>query len=341
MTIFRVILLGSLLSVASAASGIGCFASSGDLEFNDSYTWQSSSYCTSQCTDAGASVLGLTLGGDCWCGNAIPDHEVDSSYCNTPCFGWNAEPCGGTGYFTVFLTGVGTVENPEALTGGDSSSASSSASSVSSAASSVQASTRRTHTSFSAAASTSDSVSSTTSSSELTTSTTTTSSSTTSTSTSQADSTVYATTEATITLSASSTAVASPVQTSPVQTVSASDSNTSTKSGIGGGAIAGIVIGVIVGLAAIGALAFFIIRHRRARDNDEGWVDYRGKRTAPSYNAPPLPQEKLSSNSVNSGRVAIVDQRLNPVMMDRRMSDGSVSDEQDYSRKILRVVNMD
>lgn len=37
-----------------------------------------------------------------------------------------------------------------------------------------------------------------------------------------------------------------------------------------------------------------------------------------------------------------VDQRLNPAMLgERRISDGSLADEQDYSRKILRVANPD
>lgn len=37
-----------------------------------------------------------------------------------------------------------------------------------------------------------------------------------------------------------------------------------------------------------------------------------------------------------------IDQRLNPVMLgERRLSEGSLADDRDYSRKILRVANPD
>lgn len=39
----------------------------------------------------------------------------------------------------------------------------------------------------------------------------------------------------------------------------------------------------------------------------------------------------------SSGGLSISDQRLDPVMVQRRLSSGSIADEQDYSRRILRV----
>ncbi|KAK9323082.1 hypothetical protein V1517DRAFT_321441 [Lipomyces orientalis] len=336
----QLLIVFALLARVDAATlvFVGCYADHGSLVFNETYQYQTSSWCLGFCTPMGDSVLGLTQGADCWCGNAIPSDKVDSSYCNTPCFGFGKDDCGGTGYFSVYLTGVGTLENPEALT--ESSSSSSAIPSTS--------------TSTSASASTSSPSSSASDSTESAT----TESSPTTTSTSSQDTANSFTTDVTV------TATVRPSQTSDVSssTDSANDANatgdsssanssnsasSSSKSGISGGAIGGIVVGVIAGLAIVAGLVFFFIRRRRRDDDD--WSDYHGAKgksraLGGSSSSNPLAgqqQEKLSSNSFNSGRVAIVDQRLNPVMMERRLSDGSLSDEQDYSRKILRVVNMD
>ena len=39
----------------------------------------------------------------------------------------------------------------------------------------------------------------------------------------------------------------------------------------------------------------------------------------------------------SDGTISMTDSRLDPVMAQRRLSDGSIADNQDYSRKILRV----
>lgn len=39
----------------------------------------------------------------------------------------------------------------------------------------------------------------------------------------------------------------------------------------------------------------------------------------------------------SSGGTSTTDSRMDPVMAHRRMSDGSIADNQDYSRRILRV----
>lgn len=38
-----------------------------------------------------------------------------------------------------------------------------------------------------------------------------------------------------------------------------------------------------------------------------------------------------------SGSISMTDSRLDPVMAHRRLSDGSIADNEDYSRRILRV----
>ncbi|KAK9243209.1 hypothetical protein V1506DRAFT_545139 [Lipomyces tetrasporus] len=336
------IVLARLAHVESATLKLaGCYAGSGSLVFNSTYQYQTSSWCQGLCAPIGDSVLGLTLGGDCYCGNAIPSDEVDSSNCNTPCFGFGQDDCGGTGYFSVYLTGVGTIENPEALSESvSSSSAKSSTSTSTSTSTSASAST-------SSPSSTSDSTESATTESSPTTAST--SAPDTATSFSTSDVTVTATVRPSQTSDVSSTDSANDANATGDSSSanSSSSASSSGKSGISGGAIGGIVVGVVAGLAIIAGLVFFFIRRRRRDDDD--WSDYHGAKgksrgfggSSPSNPLAAQQQEKLSSNSINSGRVAIVDQRLNPVMMERRLSDGSLSDEQDYSRKILRVVNMD
>lgn len=41
----------------------------------------------------------------------------------------------------------------------------------------------------------------------------------------------------------------------------------------------------------------------------------------------------------SSGGLSMSDARLDPVIAHRRMSDGSIADNEDYSRRILRVTN--
>lgn len=91
--------------------------------------------------------------------------------------------------------------------------------------------------------------------------------------------------------------------------------------------VAGIAAGVVVGVVALTAFAgglflFLKSRKRRAieeehRNNLVGWYGQK----------PPT----SSSGSIS-------DSRLEPsVMMQRRQSDGSIADNQDYSRRILKV----
>jgi cell wall integrity and stress response component len=136
-----------------------------------------------------------------------------------------------------------------------------------------------------------------------------------------------------------------------------------TSSGVSGGAIAGIVIGVVAGFAAIILLLIFLWRRNSGRGSNHD--NYTGGTKSPTAFSDPfgvmvedkasfglspphnhannLPT-RINSNSNSSGdnNFMAVDQRLNPVMLgDRRLSEGSIADERDYSRKILRVANPD
>ena len=118
------------------------------------------------------------------------------------------------------------------------------------------------------------------------------------------------------------------VVTAPGQAGAASGSTKSTKSsGTNKAAIAaGVVVG-LVGVCALAGGAFLFLRARKRRSVEE---EYRRNAAISGITGGSKPD---SASSVS-------DSRLEPsVMMQRRMSDGSIADNQDYSRRILKVSN--
>lgn len=108
---------------------------------------------------------------------------------------------------------------------------------------------------------------------------------------------------------------------------SSSDGGNDKKDGPNVAAIAaGVVVGVIVFGAGIGGLFFFMRRKRNAEIEEE-------HRRNAAVNA----FINGSKPPGSSGSISMTDSRLDPVMAHRRLSDGSIADNQDYSRRILRV----
>lgn len=94
--------------------------------------------------------------------------------------------------------------------------------------------------------------------------------------------------------------------------------------------VAGIAAGVVVGVVAAGALIggiFFYIRRKRNAEIEE---EHRRNAAVNAFISGSKPPS-------SSGSVSMTDARLDPVMAHRRMSDGSIADNEDYSRRILRV----
>lgn len=91
---------------------------------------------------------------------------------------------------------------------------------------------------------------------------------------------------------------------------------------------AGSVVGVIAVAAVIGVAVFFVRRRRNAEIEEE-------HRRNAAVNA----FINGSKPPGSSGSISMTDSRLDPVMAHRRLSDGSIADDQDYSRRILRVTN--
>ncbi|KAF2758160.1 hypothetical protein EJ05DRAFT_500677 [Pseudovirgaria hyperparasitica] len=117
--------------------------------------------------------------------------------------------------------------------------------------------------------------------------------------------------------------------TTVVQTVPGSvqtETSAPTKSPENGSNTAAIAAGVVVAVLAVAAIiggVFFFLRRRRSQHEAEA---YRRHQSMQSFTQKP-PQTASS------------DTRLDPEIMMRRQSDGSIADNQDYSRRILQVRN--
>jgi len=91
---------------------------------------------------------------------------------------------------------------------------------------------------------------------------------------------------------------------------------------------AGVVVGVVAIAAAAGGLWFFMRRRRNTEIEEE----HRRNAAVNAFISGSKPPG-------SSGSISMTDSRLDPVMAHRRLSDGSIADNEDYSRKILRVTN--
>ncbi|CAJ2509021.1 Uu.00g140470.m01.CDS01 [Anthostomella pinea] len=119
-----------------------------------------------------------------------------------------------------------------------------------------------------------------------------------------------------------------------VQTVTASsepETDSNSKSSGSKTNTAGIAAGVVVGVVVIAAIAggmFFWMRRKRNSELEE---EHRRNAAVNAFISGGKPPS-------SSGGLSMADSRMDPVM-NRRGSDGSIADNQDYSRRILRVTN--
>lgn len=144
--------------------------------------------------------------------------------------------------------------------------------------------------------------------------------------------------------------VSAPSQTGAQDSTSANTA-ASGSSKLSGGSIAGIVIGVIGGLALIGALIFLVFFYRkRARSASPipSTVDMTEHRAsqASSFARGVFPQgnsHDLSGSSTLGRKHTFTDNRLKTDIYPNGARDSSVSlqDNEDYSRPVLRLTNPD
>lgn len=90
--------------------------------------------------------------------------------------------------------------------------------------------------------------------------------------------------------------------------------------------VAGSVAGVVGAALMIGGIFFFVRRRRNSEIEEEH-----------RRNAAVNVFINGSKPPGSSGSMSMTDSRLDPVLAHRRMSDGSIADNEDYSRRILRV----
>lgn len=94
------------------------------------------------------------------------------------------------------------------------------------------------------------------------------------------------------------------------------------------GIAAGVVVGV-VSLAGIIAGVMLYLQRKRRREVEE---EYRRQAAVNSFGG---------TGKLHTSNSSMNDSRLDPEVMLRRQSDGSIADNQDYSRRILKVTNPD
>jgi cell wall integrity and stress response component len=93
----------------------------------------------------------------------------------------------------------------------------------------------------------------------------------------------------------------------------------------------GIAVGVVVGLIAIAGLVlgvFLFLRHKRRRDAEE------------EYKRQAAVNQFVNGNKSHNSSGSMNDTRLEPDILQRRDSTGTIADNQDYSRRILKVCHV-
>jgi cell wall integrity and stress response component len=113
----------------SAAQNVyqGCYQLDSTLNLTDTSIYQSKGRCGGQiCEVKNYAVFGMTSGSQCLCGNSIPAKQVTPDHCQIQCPGYPDDTCtsifdevnigGGTGYISVWLTGVGKLTGNAATT---------------------------------------------------------------------------------------------------------------------------------------------------------------------------------------------------------------------------------
>lgn len=104
--------------------------------------------------------------------------------------------------------------------------------------------------------------------------------------------------------------------------------NASSSSPNKAGIAAGVVVGVVALVGIIGGV-FLFLRQKHRREVEE---EYRRQAAVNSF---------VTGGKLHTSSSSMNDSRLDPEVMMRRQSDGSIADNQDYSRRILKVTNPD
>lgn len=91
---FAILPFALVASARQDANYIGCFTSSGSLENQGGYTFQTVGYCLNVC-DHGDFKYAALQKNNCFCGNAVPEQAdmTDDGDCSSPCPGFANDNC--------------------------------------------------------------------------------------------------------------------------------------------------------------------------------------------------------------------------------------------------------
>ncbi|KAL8663264.1 MAG: hypothetical protein Q9202_004013 [Teloschistes flavicans] len=276
----------------------GCFSSADGFEDQGSYTYQSPGYCQEKCVNQNKPVMGLAGGSNCWCGDLLPITSDNVS--DSQCsINCQGYPQDKCGGSNAWTISLTGLNNNVGSVQG-SSNANSNSKPANNPTSSTQPSPASTVATPSPAANskpTSDAPAVV----------------------AQPDSTKQ---------KQPATLVSTVVVTGPTKTQAApvsAETHQASNSPNTAGIAAGVVVGVVAVCGIVGCI-FFVLRRRKRRAAEEEYEKNSGNPFENEASRPPP-----SSGSMS-------DSRLEPsVMMQRRQSDGSIADNQDYSRRILKV----
>lgn len=110
---------------------LNCYSSLPSSFYKDNTNeYQSSALCYSTCNGKGYSYFALFNHNTCYCGKTSPAGLSISTSCNTYCYGYDQEMCGGTSAYSIY-----SVDDTESVSSLGSSSSSSSSSRATSASS--------------------------------------------------------------------------------------------------------------------------------------------------------------------------------------------------------------
>ncbi|KAL8654877.1 MAG: hypothetical protein Q9210_001229 [Variospora velana] len=289
----------------------GCFSSSEGLEDQGSYTFQTSGYCQEKCVAFNKPVMALAGGSNCWCGDLLPvaSSKTSDSECDKTCQGYPDEKC-------TYSSCLMNVDHANVHVGGGENAWTVLLTGLNNNVGSVQDSS-------------SDSDSNSNSDdkpkppSTAPTSTAAAKGKPTSPSAANAEPDTTKDKPPSTVTRAATVVVTAPGETQPAA-VSA-ETQAPSKGPNTGGIVAGVVVGIVAILAIAGGL-FFFLRNRKRRAVEEEFQRNNVNNPFEIESKPPQSSHSMS------------DSRLEPsVMMQRRQSDGSIADNQDYSRRILKV----
>ncbi|AMD20725.1 HDL019Wp [Eremothecium sinecaudum] len=94
----------SVRSVSAVGTDLGCYSSipQSFLDHEYQFNYQSSLACSQSCEKEGATYFALHNYGYCYCGNTDPSNLSKSNDCDTYCYGYAEENCGGKNAYRIF-----------------------------------------------------------------------------------------------------------------------------------------------------------------------------------------------------------------------------------------------